>query len=266
MKFSVIIPAWNEGPAVGRSLKRLREVSDSSTMELILVDGGSTDGTAAAAEPWVDRIVRLDAPNRGAQLHAGAKVATGDLFFFLHADTQPPSQWQERLEKFWLKDRAEPAAASVFSVDYGTRLSYRLVAAAQNMRTRVLQIAYGDQGFCTTADIYRKSGGFPELPLMEDVEFSRRLRALGRIELLPDPIWPSARSLSARGLVLYALRNRWLVLRYSMGADPAALWKNYYALRLQTPPPAPVETAKGHPFAGKFRRRTPAPAPPERSA
>ena len=99
MKFSVIIPAWNEGAQIAHGLRRLREISDSAFMELIVVDGGSTDKTAELAGKWADVVEVLPAPNRGAQLHAGAKRATGDLLFFLHADAQPPGNWQERLEQ-----------------------------------------------------------------------------------------------------------------------------------------------------------------------
>ncbi|MBI4386164.1 MAG: TIGR04283 family arsenosugar biosynthesis glycosyltransferase [Elusimicrobia bacterium] len=229
MKFSVIIPTWNEGPHISHALKRFREISDSSSLEVILVDGWSADNTVAQATPWVDHIKLLERPNRGAQLHAGAKLATGDLLFFLHADAQPPNKWQEYLEKVWLTRRRGALAATVFSIDYGSKLPYRLVAAGQNLRTRLFQVAYGDQGFCTTPENYEKSGGFPEIPLMEDVEFSRRIRALGRLELLPAPIWPSARRLRKHGALWNSVRNRWISLCYRCGKDPDELWKRYYA-------------------------------------
>ncbi|MBI4423758.1 MAG: TIGR04283 family arsenosugar biosynthesis glycosyltransferase [Elusimicrobia bacterium] len=251
MRFSVIIPTWNEGPQIGPSLKRLREISDETHMEIILVDGGSTDKTVEVARDWVDQVRVLGSPNRGAQLHAGGKVATGDLLFFLHADTQPPGNWQERLEKYWLKSHSDPLAATVFSVDYGNHWPFRLVAAGQNWRARWLQIAYGDQGFCVSGDVYAKSGGFPEIPLMEDVGFCRRLRPLGRIEVLPERIRPSARRLRRWGALANSLFNQWLFLRYAAGADPIKLWERYYAkdLQGQTPAPPPPVDPDRHPFA-----------------
>jgi len=250
VRFSVIIPTWNEGRQITSSLKRLREISDESSMEVIVVDGGSKDKTVEFAQSWADKVKVLEKPNRGGQLHAGAKMATGDLLFFLHADTQPPGNWQERLEKFWLKTHENPLAATVFTVDYGNRFGLRMVASAQNARTRWFQIAYGDQGLCTSAEVYGKSGGFPEIPLMEDVEFSRRLRDVGTIEVLPERIWPSARRLRRYGVVLNSIFNQWIGLRHSLGADPQVLWKRYYAKSDREPPPPPaLGDPDKHPFA-----------------
>lgn len=231
MKFSVIIPVWNEGAQIAHGLRRLKEISDTAAMEIILVDGGSTDRTVEYARKWADAIVCLDAPNRGAQLHAGALKATGDLLFFLHADTQPPGNWQERLEQFWLGAQAVSTAATVFSVDYGRGLGYRLTAWGQNARVPLRQIAYGDAGFCTTREIYKACGGFPEIPLMEDVVFSRRLRAHGRIAILPERIHPAARRLYRNGPILNVLQNAGLRAAFAMGVTPEKLWKLYYRRR-----------------------------------
>lgn len=257
MRFSVIIPTWNEGPQIASSLKRLREISDESHLEVIVVDGGSSDKTVEAARDWVDQIRVLEKPNRGAQLHAGAKLATGDLLFFLHADTQPPGNWQERLEKFWLKNHPEPLAGTVFSVDYGSHLPYRLVASGQNLRARWLGLAYGDQGFCVSADVYSRSGGFPEIPLMEDVEFSRRLGRIGRVEVLPERIRPSARRLRRWGALTNTLFNQWILARYLLGGDPAKLWERYYSKERHEPPPPPTQPPDPdrHPFAYLRKKR-----------
>ncbi len=251
MRFSVIMPTWNEGAQIGSALKRLREISDESSMEIILVDGGSTDKTVEHAKDWVDQLKVLESPNRGAQLHAGAGLAKGDLLFFLHADTQPPGHWQERLEKAWLGDPHDSLAATVFSVDYGSRLPLRLVAAGQNWRARCFGLAYGDQGFCVSSEIYAKTGGFPQQPLMEDIEFCNRLRRFGRIQLLPELIRPSARRLQRSGPLLNSLRNQWIFLRYVLGADPQKLWRHYYKKDLkEAPPPAPdTGDPSRHPFA-----------------
>lgn len=256
MRFSVIIPTWNEGPQIGPSLKRLREISDEKHMEVILVDGGSTDNTVEAARDFVDQLRVLEKPNRGAQLHAGAKLATGDLLFFLHADTQPPGNWQERLEKIWLTAHPQPLAATVFSVDYGNRFPYTMIAGGQNWRARFLGLAYGDQGFCVSKDVYVKCGGFPEIPLMEDVEFCRRLRKLGVIAVLPEHIRPAARRLRRWGAITNTLYNQWILLRYLLGGDPAQLWERYYAEdRREAPPPPPPVDPERHPFAYLKKKR-----------
>ncbi|MBI3548899.1 MAG: TIGR04283 family arsenosugar biosynthesis glycosyltransferase [Elusimicrobia bacterium] len=255
MKFSVVIPTWNEGAGVGSNLKRLREISDAAAMEVILVDGGSRDNTVAVARPWIDHLIELQTPNRGAQLHAGAQKAKGDILFFLHADTQPPNNWQESLEKAWLQSRSSPLAATAFSVEYGYDAGLRLAAWTRNTRTRVRQIVCGDQGLATTAANYAESGGFPEIPIMEDIEFGKRLKRLGRIELLPQRILPAARRLHSRGAVLNSIYNKYIALRYALGEEPAKLWKRYYAGSRHDLPPAPPPSTKPHPFAGRFKPR-----------
>lgn len=229
MKISVIIPTWNEGKQIARGLRRLREISVYDNMELIVVDGGSLDGTREAAAKWSDHVVNFREPNRGGQLHAGTKAATGDLLFFLHADTQPPGNWQERLEQFWLSSHRRAPSATVFSVDYGSKWNYRMVAWGQNARVNWRQVAYGDAGFCTTPENYAASGGFPEIPIMEDVGFSKRLRKIGPIVRLPEKIHPGARRLHKIGPLRNSMRNFLIRLRYSMGATPEDLWRSYYS-------------------------------------
>lgn len=228
MKFSVIIPTWNEGRTLAASLRRLREITHYDNLELIIADGGSTDNTRDVAARWTDRVINTRMPNRGAQMHAGAGTATGDLLFFLHADTQPPGNWQEVLEQFWLASHSSVPSATVFSVDYGSHWNYRLVAWGQNTRVDWRQIAYGDAGFCTSRENYDACGGIPEIPLLEDVVFSQRLKKLGPIVRLPSLIRPGARRLYKAGPLRNAMKNFWIRLRFSMGASPESLWRSYY--------------------------------------
>ncbi|MFH2202445.1 MAG: TIGR04283 family arsenosugar biosynthesis glycosyltransferase [Elusimicrobiota bacterium] len=231
MQFSVIIPVWNEGRQLASALRRLRQISIYDNMELIVVDGGSSDDTREVAAKWADTVINHRQPNRGAQLHAGAQIAAGDLLFFLHADTQPPGNWQECLEQFWLSSHRVTPAATVFSVDYGAHWNYRLVAWGQNARVRWRQVAYGDAGFCTTREVYAACGGIPEIPLMEDVIFSERLRRHGAITLLPARIHPGARRLHETGPLRNSLRNLWIRSRFALGANAEDLWTAYYAKR-----------------------------------
>ena len=224
MKFSVIVAAHNEGPQIASALKRLRQISKTSPMELIVVDGGSDDGTVAAANDWADSVLRLDTTNRGAQWDAGAKAATGDLLFFLRADSQPPGNWQQALEYFWLATKIDGVAAVGFSVDYGDEAGLRLLSAWSNARVRGGMIG-ADHGVCTTPEIYKAAGGFPPFPALEDLEFSRRLAAHGRIHLLRDVIHAAARRLRSQGPMRYAVRRLWLEGRYKLGAKPEDLFR-----------------------------------------
>jgi glycosyltransferase involved in cell wall biosynthesis len=222
VKFSVVVAAHNEGPQISSALKRLRQISKTSPMELIVVDGGSDDATVAAARDWTDGLIPLDKPNRGAQWHAGAQVATGDLLLFLRADAQPPGNWQQALEHFWLATQTDKVAAVGFSVDYGAGAGLRVLSAWSNARVRGGMIG-SDHGICTTPEIYKAVGGFPAFPEVEDLEFSRRLAARGRVRLLPDVIRASARGLRSRGALRYMSRRLWLETRYRMGAKPEEL-------------------------------------------
>ena len=223
MKFSVIVAAYNEGPQIGSSLKRLRQISQTSPMEILVVDGGSDDGTLEEARQWADEVVAHPKPNRGAQWHAGAEKATGDLFFFLRADAQPPGNWQQALEHFWLATPTAHLAATAFSVEYGAGFGLKALSAWSNGRVRQ-GLASSDHGLCTTPEIYKAVGGFPDFPILEDMEFSRRLTARGRIALLPERLRPAARHVHSIGPLSYLARRAWLETRYKLGAKPEALF------------------------------------------
>jgi len=224
MKFSVIVAAHNEGHQIASSLKRLRQISKTSPVEIILVDGGSDDDTVASAREWVEEVVTLDKPNRGAQWDAGARQATGDHLFFLRADVHPPGNWQQALERFWLLNEDAKVSAAVFSVDYGRGLGLGALSAWSNARARA-GIAAADHGLCTTPEIYKAVGGYPSFAELEDFEFSRRLSARGRIVLLPERVHAAARRVRAQGPLLYALGRAWKETRYKMGATPESLFR-----------------------------------------
>ena len=222
MKFSVIVSAHNEGPQIGSALKRLRQISKTSPMEVVVVDGGSDDGTSDAAREWADHVIVMPDSNRGAQWHAGALKATGDLLFFLRADVQPPGNWQQVLEHFWIARDVSGVSAAAFSVEYGSGVKLRLLSRWANGRVR-RGVVSADHGLSTTPEIYNAVGGFPPYPELEDYEFSRRLSARGRIVLLPEVIHAAARRLRNQGPVGYAMRRLWLETRYRLGAKPSEL-------------------------------------------
>jgi len=223
MKFSVIIAAHNEGAQISSSLRRLREISQAGPMEIILVDGGSDDDTVEQARDWVDELIVLDKPNRGAQLHAGAQKASGDLLFFLRADAQPPGNWQQALEHFWLAEKHKKIAATVFGVDYGSGAAYRLAASLANFSAKHFGCPSGDNGFCTSPQNYRESGGFPPYAVMEDVVFAQRLSRLGGIAVLEDRIWSAARRMHGVGPVRSLFYGYWQRLCFKLGASPEYL-------------------------------------------
>ena len=225
MKFSVVIATWNEGAQIASALKRLRHISQNSPMEIIVVDGGSVDGTPQLASESADHVLALEHPNRGLQLDAGAKKATGDLLFFLRPDAQPPGNWQQALERFWLSGHKTKVAATAFSVGYGSSFPLRLAARWANVNASWRGAVSGDQGLCTTPEFYREAGGFPPYAYREDFVFCRRLARLGKILLLKERIWSAGRRMHRSGVLSSALHDAWLTLRFKLGASPDDLWR-----------------------------------------
>lgn len=178
-------------------------------MEVIVVDGGSDDDTVAEARPWADEILTQAQANRGAQLHAGASRAGGDLLFFLPPDAQPPGNWQQALERFWLQAHGETVAGTAFSVDYGGGFSFRVASRVHNAAARWGGRAVCDQGLCTTPELYRASGGFPPMDGVDDLLFCARLRGLGRLAVLPERIWAAARPMRRTGAWAALFRRAW---------------------------------------------------------
>ena len=223
MKFSVIIATCNEAFHIASSLKRLRQISQQNPLELIVVDGGSEDDTAAQARSWADQVLVHERPNRGEQLHLGAQKAAGSMLLFLRGDAQLPGNWQQALEHFWLSPDLGQVAATVFTVQFGTSLSFRLASRLVNAEARWRGQADLCHGLCTTADIYRYSGGFPPVPCLEGRAFCERLRPFGRIAVLPERIWPSSSRLHRFGLLGCVRRRLGLELRLKLGAAPERL-------------------------------------------
>ncbi|MCM2305184.1 MAG: hypothetical protein NDJ72_10805, partial [Elusimicrobia bacterium] len=172
---------------------------------------------------WADEVLELGRTNRGAQWHAGAEKATGDLLFFLRADAQPPGNWQQALEHFWLATPTAGLAATAFTVSYGAGAGLSLLSMWSNARVRSGLVS-SDHGLCTTPEIYAAAGGFPPFPVLEDLEFSRRLAARGRIALLPERLRPAARHVHSIGPLAYIARRVWLETRYKMGDTPEKLF------------------------------------------
>lgn len=225
LSLSIIVPSLDEGDAIEQTLRSLEPLRLAGA-EVLLVDGGSRDDTVARAGTRVDRV--LCAPvGRARQMNAGAAEAGGKWLWFLHADTPADPDTVNDLARL-LSDPGSKWAR------FGIRLSgrrplYRLIAGLVNLRSSLTGIATGDQGLCVRRDVFEAVGGYPEIPLMEDVALSRALRAIARPRCLPVRLTTSSRRWEQRG----AWRTIWLMwnLRwaYWRGADPAELASRYRA-------------------------------------
>jgi len=218
---SIIIPTLNEGATIARLLLSL-QVARSAGVELVMVDGGSTDSTLSEAEGLVD-LCLCSKVGRARQQNAGAAVASAPLLWFIHADSELIGD-----ECLRLLHLPQPCWGR-FDVRLSERnWRFRLIAGLMNWRSRLTGIATGDQGIFVSADLFRAVGGFPDQPLMEDVEISRRLRRHQRPICLRTRITTSSRRWQTHGVwrtVMLMWLLRW---RYFFGASPVDLHARYY--------------------------------------
>jgi rSAM/selenodomain-associated transferase 2 len=215
---AIIIPALNEARGIGASLRALAPLR-ARGHEVIVVDGGSDDGTREIAAPLCDRLVA--APRgRALQMNAGARAARGDALVFLHADTRLPCDAdREILNSLKLHSWGR--------FDVSIEGSHRLlpvIAAAMNLRSRLTGIATGDQAIFVRREAFE---GFPEIALMEDVAFSKAMKRRGPPACLRSRVLTSGRRWESRG-VLRTVALMWrLRLLYCLGARPEALARRY---------------------------------------
>jgi rSAM/selenodomain-associated transferase 2 len=218
---AVVIPTLNEEKFLGNLLADLAARAEDCTVTV--ADGGSTDRTREIAASF-SGVRWVAAPRgRGAQMNAGARASQGKLLLFLHADTRLPAGALAKIREA-LADPAVAAGSFCLSFD---RDDPWLRAYARCSRINHPLFTYGDQGLFLRRVAFEEVGGFPELPLMEDVEIQRRLRRRGRFVKLPDPVVTSARRFVRHGVVRQQLRNVALVSLYYLGVSPARLARGY---------------------------------------
>jgi len=163
---------------------------------------------------------------RASQMNAGARIARGETLLFLHADTRLPPGFAGEVRRT-LDLPGIAAGAFSLRID-GPGWGMRWVERAANWRSRILQLPYGDQGFFLKAELFRSLGGFPELPLMEDLEMARRVRRRGRIAISPLAVVTSGRRWERVGVVRATLLNQLFLLAYLAGMPPRRIAQWYY--------------------------------------
>jgi rSAM/selenodomain-associated transferase 2 len=229
MRISIIVPALNEEECISQTVRALQQLRGDK--EIIVVDGGSSDRTCSLAN--AEGAAVLSAPaGRGAQMHAGALAATGDVLWFVHADTVAPAhslnEIRRRLEN--------PAiAGGNFGLDFdgGSRAARQLTAIYPVLRS--LGLCYGDSGIFVRRDIYDRIGGFRALALFEDLDLLRRLRRAGRFAHLPYRIRTSSRRFEHRNFAVVWLQWTALQVLYWCGVSPNRLARWYRHVRRSSP-------------------------------
>ena len=229
---AVILPVFNDARHLEKTLSEL--LAGHPFDEVIVVDGGSTDASVeivcklmSADMPGSQPIPYLiQAPRgRARQMHAGAQAATSDALLFLHADTAPPVDAVARIRDAVRHGRLWGR----FDVRlYGRHFVFRLIERLMNWRSRASGIATGDQGLFVRRDVYRMLGGFAPIALMEDVEFSTRLKWVGKPARLRGPVIVSSRRWEDRGITRTILLMWTLRFLYWLGVSPERLARRYH--------------------------------------
>ena len=221
---SVIVPVWREAASVQPFLQALQPLR-AAGHEVIVVDGGSDDGTAELAAPWCDQVL-TGGKGRALQMNAGAEAAHGNVLLFLHADTWLPDAAVDHLEHFF-RSRQQWGRFDVRLS--GQRAVFRVVAWFMNRRSRLTGIATGDQAMFVRTAVFRALQGFAPIPLMEDVELSKRLCSLSRPYCISEAVTTDSRRWEQGGAwrtIFLMWRLRW---RYWRGESPESLAAAYRA-------------------------------------
>jgi rSAM/selenodomain-associated transferase 2 len=225
VRLSVIVPTLEEAAGLRPVLERIRS---SAVHELIVADGGSADATRAVAATLADRVL-IAARGRAEQMNAGAAAATGDVLLFVHADTLLPRRYDACIA-------AALAARDVIGGRFDVRLDgpsrlLPLVAAAMNARSRLTRIATGDQALFVRRGVFEALGGYPRIPLFEDVRFSAALKRVGRLACVREPVTTSARRWEQRGVVRTIVLMWGIRLAFALGVSPERLHRLYHDVR-----------------------------------
>ncbi len=226
LNLSIIIPALNEGECIGAAVSAAKALAGAG--EVIVVDGGSGDDTAQRARSRGARVI-ASSRGRGAQLHAGALAAAGDVLWFLHADTTPPPDAVDHIKAALADPRVVGGNFAIvfrgdfFAARFLTRLYRRLAW---------IGLRYGDSAYFVRREPYFAVGGFRHHPIFEDLDLLRRLRKRGRFVRAAAAVTTSARRFENRSFTLVFARWAILQVLYWVGVPPATLGRWYHDIRL----------------------------------
>jgi len=220
-KISIIIPALNEAATIDRTLSHLEGVDN---LEVIVVDGGSIDETAALARSHEAKVIQSN-PGKAIQMNTGAAAAAGEILVFLHADTLLPEGFSHQIVSA-LNQKGVAAGAFRLSID-SPAAGIRFIECMANLRSRFLRLPYGDQALFMKKSLFDEIGGFPEMQIMEDFILVGRLKRKGKIIIVPKAVATSPRRWLHLGIFKTWLINQLIVMAYYLGLPPERLTRIY---------------------------------------
>lgn len=221
-KISIIIPVLNEGKNIKNTINSLKLAEN---IEILIVDGGSTDDTLKIAHSLKDCIVLSAPKGRASQMNVGAKHATGNILLFLHADTQLPYHYDVYI-RACINQLGDKCGCFSFSVGENNSWRLALMERTANWRARELKMPYGDQCLFVEREFFEKRGRFPNLALMEDYEFVKQLK--GEIRVVYAPVETSKRRWEKKGVFTAVFWNQVFIILYSLGVSTERIAHWYY--------------------------------------
>ena len=226
MRVSIIIPVFNEALLIRPFLLNLRERTRGA--EIIVVDGGSTDGTDRLAEGFCDHVIRSGARSRARQMNVGADAAGGEIFWFLHADAEVPMESLNEIARIM---RNPEICGGFFRIRLpAAPVVYRLTDGFAHYAGLLLGMRCGDHGIFCRRSAFVDAGGFPDVPLMEDVEFFRRLRRCGRVLYSNKRIGASPRRYETVGPTRLTFAYGSIATLYLFGVSMSTLARFYHRM------------------------------------